>query len=242
VATACHTPHELVYQNTAMISSIGFGLLAPPSRNTSKSEKKRRVSWNGRLPTTRTISNPTKSTVYSEPDYRDELTYADLHEGDKCRAGQTKPLRESTMNASQSTALPDKAPAPIDDEGTSGTEMLRTISAESDTQSTLGSLLGKDECWANLMVLCLGMSQLTSMNVIMLTTSVDGDGIRGLSTLFILKELMVQIELLERADGKTNRSASFTTKEELKTGWSSDSEHFLPCHYFDMICGTSTGG
>src|SRR6266480_543634 len=141
-----------------MSPSIGFGLWAPLSHNASRSGKNRRVSWSGRLSTTWTISNPssTESTAYSEPDYRDELTYADLHEGDQCRVGQNKPPRESTMNASRSTALPDKPPAPIDDEGTSGTEMLRTKSGESDTQSTLGSLLGRDESWANLMVLSLG--------------------------------------------------------------------------------------
>jgi patatin-like phospholipase/acyl hydrolase len=47
----------------------------------------------------------------------------------------------------------------------------------------------------------------------------DGGGIRGLSSLFILQNLMQKIKIIENRD--TNP---------------------LPCDYFDMICGTSTGG
>jgi patatin-like phospholipase/acyl hydrolase len=51
----------------------------------------------------------------------------------------------------------------------------------------------------------------------------DGGGIRGLSSLIILKHLMTKIEDAERAAGSEERVR-------------------LPCHYFDFIVGTSTGG
>ena len=49
--------------------------------------------------------------------------------------------------------------------------------------------------------------------------SMDGGGIRGLSTLMILKNIMEAIATRERLD-----------------------ETPKPCDYFNMICGTSTGG
>jgi patatin-like phospholipase/acyl hydrolase len=49
--------------------------------------------------------------------------------------------------------------------------------------------------------------------------ALDGGGVRGLSSLLILQQLMKEIEELKR-DGKPA----------------------LPCEYFDLICGTSTGG
>ena len=49
--------------------------------------------------------------------------------------------------------------------------------------------------------------------------ALDGGGVRGLSSLLILQELMKEIED-KKEDGKPA----------------------LPCEYFDLICGTSTGG
>jgi len=49
--------------------------------------------------------------------------------------------------------------------------------------------------------------------------SLDGGGVRGISALFILKEIMRQI-----ARGRNQEATP------------------LPCEYFDLICGTSTGG
>jgi patatin-like phospholipase/acyl hydrolase len=53
----------------------------------------------------------------------------------------------------------------------------------------------------------------------LLTPSADGGGVRGLSELFILKEIMHRIQ---RQEGRETMP--------------------LPCEYFDLICGTSTGG
>jgi patatin-like phospholipase/acyl hydrolase len=49
--------------------------------------------------------------------------------------------------------------------------------------------------------------------------ALDGGGVRGLSSLLILQKLMEEIED-KKKDGKPA----------------------LPCEYFDLICGTSTGG
>ena len=49
--------------------------------------------------------------------------------------------------------------------------------------------------------------------------SLDGGGVRGLSSLLILREIMLDIETRMRVDA--------TPK---------------PCEYFDLIGGTSTGG
>ena len=47
----------------------------------------------------------------------------------------------------------------------------------------------------------------------------DGGGIRGLSSLFILQNVMEKIRFIHDLSAEP-----------------------LPCDYFDMICGTSTGG
>jgi patatin-like phospholipase/acyl hydrolase len=52
--------------------------------------------------------------------------------------------------------------------------------------------------------------------------ALDGGGVRGLSSLLILEKLMQEIQRLK--------------------GESSDDEPPLPCEYFDLICGASTGG
>ena len=53
--------------------------------------------------------------------------------------------------------------------------------------------------------------------------SLDGGGVRGISSLYMLKELMDQVKLQLIQDG-----------QPLKT--------IRPCEFFDLICGTSTGG
>jgi len=55
--------------------------------------------------------------------------------------------------------------------------------------------------------------------------SLDGGGVRGISSLYILKELMAQIARDHRAE---NPAAPDLSPR--------------PCEYFDLICGTSTGG
>jgi patatin-like phospholipase/acyl hydrolase len=55
--------------------------------------------------------------------------------------------------------------------------------------------------------------------------SLDGGGVKGLASLQILNELMGQVRRQQRA-----------------SGIGGSQELLRPCEYFDLICGTSTGG
>jgi patatin-like phospholipase/acyl hydrolase len=65
----------------------------------------------------------------------------------------------------------------------------------------------------------------SSENTPLRVLSLDGGGVRGISSLYILKELMNQASRQLAAD-KPNEPRSIPR----------------PCDVFDMICGTSTGG
>jgi patatin-like phospholipase/acyl hydrolase len=59
--------------------------------------------------------------------------------------------------------------------------------------------------------------------------SLDGGGVKGISSLFVLKEIMAQV----------SRQRAFDVPSEPRSESLSMSR---PCDYFDVICGTSTGG
>ena len=78
----------------------------------------------------------------------------------------------------------------------------------------------------------------------------DGGGVRGYSSLLILKELMSIIERIEKSHERPAESSLHpealplitngpTSNGEIATAVSSK---FFPCHYFDYAFGTSTGG
>lgn len=94
--------------------------------------------------------------------------------------------------------------------------------------------------------------------------SADGGGVKGYSSLLILKELMSRIQVHEReldpthpaessAHPRPHRPREFTRSASTRASTLEPNEgndstvseadsRFLPHHYFDYIGGTSTGG
>jgi hypothetical protein len=81
--------------------------------------------------------------------------------------------------------------------------------------------------------------------------SLDGGGIRGLSTLIVLRELMkciADVEISTKPIAKKSSDSPLVNSEasigDSKTTSNdlNDISGFRPCHYFDYIAGTSTGG
>ncbi len=80
--------------------------------------------------------------------------------------------------------------------------------------------------------------------------SLDGGGIRGYSSLLILRRLMQEIGILEReSDSGAISSAYSPLVDCLPDGTlaaspneTTSASEYLPCHYFDYVGGASTGG
>ncbi|KAF2266787.1 FabD/lysophospholipase-like protein [Lojkania enalia] len=90
--------------------------------------------------------------------------------------------------------------------------------------------------------------------------SFDGGGIRGYSSLLVLKEIMKEVEKIEKEKDATVDSSfhpedyvtphnTRNTPEPGKGNFNSQQDQkadescrYFPCHYFDYIGGTSTGG
>lgn len=76
----------------------------------------------------------------------------------------------------------------------------------------------------------------------MADTGADGGGIRGLVSLFILQDLMAIIRTMEMANGIDSSAQSDLAKPRVNPDLEKFYGTFRPCHYFDYIAGTSTGG
>ncbi|KAI0384264.1 acyl transferase/acyl hydrolase/lysophospholipase [Hypomontagnella monticulosa] len=70
--------------------------------------------------------------------------------------------------------------------------------------------------------------------------SFDGGGIRGYSSLLILENLIAKIKEIETEISKSEIRSSADYPWMATNIYTPDT--FLPCHYFDYIAGTSTGG
>ena len=99
---------------------------------------------------------------------------------------------------------------------------------------------------------------------LLITRLADGGGIRGYWSLLVLQKLMENIAAKEEEDDETFHSfhpqawprdvsiAPLTKEEKNRVSKTEDEEdkaralqcarRYLPCHYFDNICGSSTGG
>jgi hypothetical protein len=67
-------------------------------------------------------------------------------------------------------------------------------------------------------------------------SATDGGGIRGYSSLLILAQLMTEISLCETRLQETLGPVPGSTRRTF------NANELLPCHYFDYMYGTSTGG
>lgn len=70
---------------------------------------------------------------------------------------------------------------------------------------------------------------------------VDGGGVRGYATLRIIDRIMFEVRMAEKQNNARLRTAHSLPEIENEQDPLTTSNP-LPCHYFDYIVGTSTGG
>ena len=117
-----------------------------------------------------------------------------------------------------------------------------------------------EDPWVKKTLLSLGMFTIPSRDLMLALNNCfvfpDGGGVRGYSSLLILEALMKEIAIIERQDqpGAVNSVYPLTrrprTPLHLRESKNRNitvygrlaSSHYFPCHYFDYVAGSSTGG
>jgi patatin-like phospholipase/acyl hydrolase len=69
----------------------------------------------------------------------------------------------------------------------------------------------------------------------------DGGGIRGYATLRIINDIMSKVRAQEKEEDAALRNSHSITDYDREQD-PLTTKNPLPCHYFDYIVGTSTGG
>ncbi|KID62134.1 Calcium-independent phospholipase A2-gamma [Metarhizium brunneum] len=70
----------------------------------------------------------------------------------------------------------------------------------------------------------------------------DGGGVRGITSLCMLKNIMTEIRTQEERDAADCGDENIEGKANNDGAESRSTTPLKPCEYFDLICGTSTGG
>ncbi|KAI1011896.1 hypothetical protein LB503_004334 [Fusarium chuoi] len=105
--------------------------------------------------------------------------------------------------------------------------------------------------WAQKTILTFGTKGFYLIDYLSNNCMLDGGGIRGYASLLVLKRIMIQIRELEQKhkDYKAPRSSFYrwmgVPDDDGIIEGNPEPERvdkYLPCHYFDYIAGTSTGG
>ena len=100
---------------------------------------------------------------------------------------------------------------------------MHTPSVDGSAFAPSDDLVRSGEAWA-------GAASADPWDPAILT--LDGGGIRGYASLLLIRALMHEIAIWER----------HLQPEAAAAGQLTDEKELLPCHYFDFIYGTSTGG
>lgn len=72
--------------------------------------------------------------------------------------------------------------------------------------------------------------------------SFDGGGVRCCSSLIVLKHIMQKVEQFEKEEESEATSSLHSPMMDYMPPTGAEARDFRPCHYFDYIAGSSTGG